>query len=97
MANRNYLNTKIPFGKHKGKKLSVVPYKYLQWLQGWEGLHAFPDLEEAIPHALMAHHESTANYSAEELANKMLKGEITAEDAEMMLADSDSRSSCFDY
>ncbi len=36
----------MPFGKHKGKRISAVPPDYLDWLVNRDGIPA--DLQEAI-------------------------------------------------
>lgn len=41
---------RMPWGKHKGKKLSEVPLKYLEWIlkENEERMKLFEEIEEEI-------------------------------------------------
>ena len=38
----------MPFGKHKGERLSDIPVAYLDWLIGQDWMQEKPDLLETI-------------------------------------------------
>ena len=38
----------MPFGKHKGRKMSEVPARYLDWLRDQDWLAQWPDVRSYV-------------------------------------------------
>lgn len=47
----------MPWGKHKGERISDVPASYLDWLIGQDWIDEWPDVKAYIEQNLDAIHE----------------------------------------
>lgn len=76
------LNYRMPFGKHKGKPLRVLPWKFLIFMRdGFAGIEEFQELKAALPAAIRNAEVNGVDADLEQVADKMLTGELSSEDA----------------
>lgn len=77
---------KIPFGKYKGKTLSKVPLDYLEFLlHRFSGLESFPELAAELPAAIQLAKEHGERHDINKVADALLRGDISADEAECAL------------
>lgn len=79
----------IPFGKHRGKRLSRVSKSYMEFLlYDFRGIDEFPAIKAALPQAI-AEASAFDEKDLNKMADRLLKGEITSEEAHEELAVAD--------
>lgn len=83
---RDLMNVRLPFGKHKGRKIREVPAQYVHWLSTeFRALDEFPDLKQAVKQYCNELESEGHTMSLEAMADNILRGNISSRQAEAML------------
>jgi len=82
------LNYRMPFGKHKGKPLRILPWKFLIFMRdGFAGIEEFQELKAALPAAIRNAEVNGVDSNLEAVADRLLNGDISSHEASELVDD----------